>query len=326
MPTVSILVPVYKAEKTLDACVESILAQSYADFELLLIDDASPDHCPEMCDAWAEKDPRIRALHPAKTGPGPSGARNAGLDAAKGQWLTMVDSDDTVAPDLLEKLLAGAERSGAELVLCNCRPVTEDGAEHPLPADEQFAKETVLDVNAFWDAFNTPWINQFTGTAHRLYAAKLFDGVRYPLGMLHEDYYVLPDLIARCTKILCLPFTGYYVLRHAGSITDGAKHEVRLAMTKGDIHRAEYFLQNGWDDRAEGALTDAALFLYKNKRGYDLTRPGHKAEFAAVKRELCRVYSALAAQKGAASLKLRAAALRMGLPVFYAYTKILSRR
>ncbi|WP_302376881.1 glycosyltransferase family 2 protein [Gemmiger sp.] len=326
MPTVSILVPVYKAEKTLDACVESILAQSYADFELLLIDDASPDHCPEMCDAWAEKDPRIRALHPAKTGPGPSGARNAGLDAAKGQWLTMVDSDDTVAPDLLEKLLAGAERSGAELVLCNCRPVTEDGAEHPLPADEQFAKETVLDVNAFWDAFNTPWINQFTGTAHRLYAAKLFDGVRYPLGMLHEDYYVLPDLIARCTKILCLPFTGYYVLRHAGSITDGAKHEVRLAMTKGDIHRAEYFLQNGWYDRAEGALTDAALFLYKNKRGYDLTRPGHKAEFAAVKRELCRVYSALAAQKGAASLKLRAAALRMGLPVFYAYTKILSRR
>jgi len=326
MPTVSILVPVYKAEKTLDACVESILAQSYADFELLLIDDASPDHCPEMCDAWAEKDPRIRALHPAKTGPGPSGARNAGLDAAKGQWLTMVDSDDTVAPDLLEKLLAGAERSGAELVLCNCRPVTEDGAEHPLPADEQFAKETVLDVNAFWDAFNTPWINQFTGTAHRLYAAKLFDGVRYPLGMLHEDYYVLPDLIARCTKILCLPFTGYYVLRHAGSITDGAKHEVRLAMTKGNIHRAEYFLQNGWYDRAEGALTDAALFLYKNKRGYDLTRPGHKAEFAAVKRELCRVYSALAAQKGAASLKLRAAALRMGLPVFYAYTKILSRR
>ena len=227
---------------------------------------------------------------------------------------------------VLEKLLAGAERSGAELVLCNCRPVTEDGAEHPLPADEQFAKETVLDVNAFWDAFNTPWINQFTGTAHRLYAAKLFDGVRYPLGMLHEDYYVLPDLIARCTKILCLPFTGYYVLRHAGSITDGAKHEVRLAMTKGDIHRAEYFLQNGWYDRAEGALTDAALFLYKNKRGYDLTRPGHKAEFAAVKRELCRVYSALAAQKGAASLKLRAAALRMGLPVFYAYTKILSRR
>ena len=322
MPKISILVPVYKAESTLDACVESILAQTFADFELLLIDDASPDRCPEMCDAWAKKDPRIRALHPAKTGPGPSGARNAGLDAASAPWITMVDSDDTIAPQLLETLLHGAETSGAELVLCNACPVTGDGVQHPLPDAERFTKETLLDVNAFWDAFNTPWINQFTGTAHRLYAASLFDGVRYPVGLLHEDYYVLPDLIAHCTKILCLPFTGYYVLRHAGSITDGARHEVRLAMTKGDIHRAEYFLQNGWYDRAEGALTDAAHFLYKNKRAYDLSKPGHRAEFVETKQALCRAYDALAAQKGAASLKLRAAALHLGLPVFEAYLKV----
>ena len=311
MPKVSILVPVYKAEKTLDACVESILAQTFQDFELLLIDDESPDRCPEMCDAWAKKDPRIRALHPAKAGP----------QAAAAPWLTMVDSDDTIAPDLVEKLLAGAETTGAELVICNACPVTEDGARHPLPADEQFTKDTLLDVDAFWDAFSTPWINQFTGTAHRLYAARLFDGVRYPVGLLHEDYYVLPDLIAHCSAVYCMAFTGYYVLRHAGSITDGARHEVRLAMTKGDIHRAEYFLHNGWYDRAEGALTDAALFLHDNKRAYDLTKPGHRAEFAETKRELCRVYDALAAQKGSASMKLRAAALRAGLGVFAMYVR-----
>ena len=233
----------------------------------------------------------------------------------------MVDSDDTVAPDLLETLLAGAERTGAELVLCNGCPVTEDGVRHPLPENERFTEETLLGVEAFWDAFGTPWINQFTGTAHRLYAARLFAHARYPLGMLHEDYYLLPDLIAGCTKIACLPYTGYYVLRHAGSITDGARHEVRLAMTRGDIHRAEYFLANGWYDRAEGALTDAALFLHSNKHAYDLTKPGHRAEFAETKRELCRVYDALAAQKGAASLKLRAAALHIGLPVFAGYLK-----
>ena len=107
-PAVSVIVPVYKAEATLDACVESILAQTFPDFELLLIDDESPDRCPEMCDAWAKKDPRIRVLHPAKAGPGPSGARNAGVQAAAAPWLTMVDSDDTIAPDLVEKLLAGA--------------------------------------------------------------------------------------------------------------------------------------------------------------------------------------------------------------------------
>ena len=111
------------------------------------------------------------------------------------------------------------------------------------------------------------------------------------------------------------------MLRHAGSITDGARHEVRLAMTKGDIHRAEYFLHNGWYDRAEGALTDAALFLHDNKRAYDLTKPGHRAEFAETKRELCRVYDALAAQKGSASMKLRAAALRAGLGVFAMYVR-----
>lgn len=145
--------------------------------------------------------------------------------------------------------------------------------------------------------------------------------MRYPVGLLHEDYYVLPDLIAHCSAVYCMAFTGYYVLRHAGSITDGARHEVRLAMTKGDIHRAEYFLRNGWYDRAEGALTDAALFLHDNKRAYDLTKPGHRAEFAATKHELCRVYDALAAQKGSASMKLRAAALRAGLGVFAMYVR-----
>ena len=113
-PVISVIVPVYKAEETLDGCVKSILAQTFADFELLLVDDASPDRCPALCDAWAQKDPRIRALHPPKQGPGPSGARNAGLDAARGRWITMVDSDDTVAPDLFATLYGAAERSGSK--------------------------------------------------------------------------------------------------------------------------------------------------------------------------------------------------------------------
>lgn len=325
-PTISIIVPVYKAESTLDACVESILAQTFAGFELLLIDDESPDASPALCDAWAERDPRIRALHPKKEGPGPSGARNAGLNAARGTWITMVDSDDTVAPDLLATLYAGARQSGADLVICNCCRVQEDGTLLPLPEQQRFPVDTILSEEQFWDAFGTPWINQFTGTAHRLYAARLFDGVRYPVGMVHEDYYVLPDLIARCGTVQCLAYTGYYVLQHAGSITATARQEVRLAMTRGDLHRAEYFLSRGWYDRAEGALTDAADFLYRHKKAYDLHKPGHRAEFAAVKGELCRVYGALAARKGVTSLKLRAAALRLGLPVFHAYRALLAAR
>ena len=319
MPTVTVIIPVYKVERYLDACVESVVRQSYADLEILLVDDGSPDRCPALCDAWAEKDPRIRVIH-RKNG-GLSAARNTGIETARGRYIVFVDSDDFLEPDTIRRAVAEQERTGAELVLCNCCPVTEDGARHPLPENERFTEETLRGVEAFWDAFGTPWINQFTGTAHRLYAARLFDGVRYPVGLLHEDYYVLPDLIAHCSAVYCMAFTGYYVLRHAGSITDGARHEVRLAMTKGDIHRAEYFLRNGWYDRAEGALTDAALFLHDNKRAYDLTKPGHREEFAETKHELCRVYDALAAQKGSASMKLRAAALRAGLGVFAMYVR-----
>ena len=325
-PTISVLVPVYKAEATLDDCVRSILAQSWPDFELLLIDDESPDGCPALCDAWAKRDPRIRALHPPKAGPGPSGARNAGLDAARGTWITMVDSDDTVAPDLLETLYRAAETSGADLVICNSCRRLPDGTLQPHPEEQRFGADTLLEEEAFWNAFNTPWINQFTGTAHRLYAAKLFEGVRYPVGMVHEDYYILPDLIARCGKVQCLAYTGYYVLQHEGSITATARREVRLAMTRGDIHRAGYFLSRGWYDRAEGALTDAAEFLYRNKRAYDLRKPGHRAEFSGVKEELCRTYGEFAARKGARSLNLRAAALRAGLPVFHADRALLPAR
>ena len=121
--------------------------------------------------------------------------------------------------------------------------------------------------------------------------------------------------------------SGYKITRAGDDAAGLAISEKMRAQITG-LDKAQDNAKDGISlvQTAEGALTDAALFMYKNKRGYDLARPGHKAEFAAVKRALCRVYSALAAQKGAASLKLRAAALRMGLPEFYAYTKMLSRR
>ncbi|MFR3792895.1 MAG: glycosyltransferase family 2 protein [Blautia massiliensis (ex Durand et al. 2017)] len=325
-PKISVIVPVYKAETTLDACVRSILSQTFDDFELLLVDDESPDSCPVLCDSWARQDRRIQALHPAKDGIGPSGARNAGLEAAQGEWITMVDSDDVVSPDLFATLYAAAQQSGAGLVICNGCQMLPDGTTRKLPEEQRFEKDTILTEPEFWDAFNTPWISQFTGTAHRLYAARLFEGVRYPVGMLHEDYYVLPDLIARCGKIQCLAYTGYYVRQHEGSITATGRHELRLAVTSGDIHRAEYFLSRDWYDRAEGALTDAAEFLYRNRKAPDLQQLDRRAEFAEVRVELCRVYAALAARKGSFSLKVRALALRAGLPVFHAYTRLLRAR
>ena len=101
-PEISIIVPVYKVERYLNECIDSILAQTFTDFELILVDDGSPDGCPALCDAAAAKDSRIRVIH--KPNGGVSSARNAGLDTVRGNWIGFVDSDDSIDPSYYEKL------------------------------------------------------------------------------------------------------------------------------------------------------------------------------------------------------------------------------
>ena len=118
MPRISVIVPVYKTEAYLSRCVESILDQTCADLELLLIDDGSPDRCPQLCDEFAAKDSRIRVIH--KVNGGVSSARNAGLNVAEGDYIAFVDSDDYIEPDMYEKMLAAAEKNSCDVVLCDC--------------------------------------------------------------------------------------------------------------------------------------------------------------------------------------------------------------
>ena len=107
-PLISVIVPVYKVEPYLDRCVQSIVNQTYKNLEIILVDDGSPDHCPAMCDAWAEKDSRIRVIH--KENGGVSTARNAGINIAKGAFFTFVDSDDWIDRDALQLLWDKAVR------------------------------------------------------------------------------------------------------------------------------------------------------------------------------------------------------------------------
>ena len=103
---ISIIVPVFKAETFINRCVDSILAQSFSNFELILIDDGSPDKCPEICDEYSKKDKRIRVIH--KTNAGVSAARNTGIKVAKGKWLMFCDSDDYVSSNWCEKMYNSA--------------------------------------------------------------------------------------------------------------------------------------------------------------------------------------------------------------------------
>ncbi len=113
---ISVIIPVYKVEKYLDRCVDSVVNQTYKNLEIILVDDGSPDNCPAMCDEWAKKDSRIRVIH--KGNGGVSAARNTGLDIAKGEYIGFVDSDDYIDSTMYEKLLKKAKESDADLTMC----------------------------------------------------------------------------------------------------------------------------------------------------------------------------------------------------------------
>jgi glycosyltransferase involved in cell wall biosynthesis len=123
-PLISVIVPVYKVEAYLDPCVESIINQTYRNLEIILVDDGSPDRCPEMCDAWAAKDSRIKVVH--KENGGASDARNAGLDVFLGDYVTFVDADDLVASDMVEVLFKGCVDNGADVSMCALQNFSEN--------------------------------------------------------------------------------------------------------------------------------------------------------------------------------------------------------
>ena len=124
-PLVTVVVPIYNVEKYLDACIESVVGQTYRNLEVILVDDGATDSCPKKCDAWAARDGRIKVVHKRNQGLGM--ARNSGLEAASGKYICFFDSDDYVDADAVECLVEHAEHTGADVVVSGIRQVLDDG-------------------------------------------------------------------------------------------------------------------------------------------------------------------------------------------------------
>ena len=131
MELISVIVPVFKVDPYLDRCVESIVNQTYRNLEIILVDDGSPDSCGAMCDAWAEKDRRIKVIH--KKNGGLSDARNAGLDIATGTLIGFVDSDDFIRSDMYLLLMERLMEDGSDIAACGVEMVFEDGTPSRTP-------------------------------------------------------------------------------------------------------------------------------------------------------------------------------------------------
>lgn len=223
MPVISVIVPVYKVEPYLRRCIDSILAQTYTDFELILVDDGSTDNCGAICDEYAKQDARIRVIH--QENGGLSAARNAGIDAAQGDYLTFIDSDDFIAEGFLEQLWQTAQETAAECVICGMC-MFRDGEEVSVQLTSG-AAETMSGREACMDIYHMGG-NVPVMACGKLYRRELFDGIRYPPGRIHEDDATTPKVLYRAKKISVSSAPLYAYRQREGSITHEKFTEKRL--------------------------------------------------------------------------------------------------
>lgn len=189
-PLVSIIVPIYKVEEYLDECVESLIKQTYKNIEIILVDDGSPDHCPQMCDRWATKDNRIRVVH--KKNGGLSSARNAGIEVAKGDYIGFVDSDDFVHEQMYEKLVHGFDgRDDIGITACLVNNYRE-GEISPYGKKWEISLPQILQHSDF--SVSMILLNRPFMVWNKLYRRDLIGDIRFREGRNNEDTLFMYDI------------------------------------------------------------------------------------------------------------------------------------
>ncbi|OZG57216.1 glycosyl transferase family 2 [Bifidobacterium tissieri] len=249
-PLISVVVPVYKVERYLDDCLRSIVAQTYRNLEIIVVDDGSPDGCPAICDAWEKKDPRIRVIH--KPNGGLSSARNAGLDVIQGDVVGFVDSDDEIEPDMYEHMIKTMHDADADVVMCGTRTMNEDGtlaeydASSAMPSRDFTMQEAVEGFLYHRDGMTG-------GIWCRIYDARFFRkdgmGLRFPDGLNSEDYYMVSRIYPAMRRLAFRPNPFYRYRQRENSISHAKinKHSFDK-ITIADLC-TKYLYQQGYLDR-----------------------------------------------------------------------------
>ncbi|WP_049962657.1 glycosyltransferase [Ruminococcus sp. HUN007] len=215
MSLISVIVPVYKVEKYLDRCIDSIVNQTFKDIEIILIDDGSPDNCSKMCDEWGERDSRIVVIH--QENQGLSAARNSGIRIAKGDYFTFVDSDDWISPTMISDLYEIINKHDADISICNFirtdRKMNKEDSEDSkelVYSQEEFMK-LIMRING------NRCIHYAWG---KLYKRKVIDfDEHYPVGMLNEDVEGMFKAVIQSQKIVETNKIGYYYFNNTESIS-----------------------------------------------------------------------------------------------------------
>lgn len=208
-PTISVVVPAYNVECYVRRCVESALAQTYGNIEVLLVDDGATDSSGVFCDESAYVDSRVLVIH--KTNGGPSSARNRGMSLAGGKYLAFVDSDDWIDAKALEVLLQEADKAHADVTLCGTTLVYDDGSTLISPL-----RETSVTSYVGMDAVRRLYLD--FSVWGKLYKRELFDRIRFPEGKLYEDARTQYKVALVTDSIVVVPLALYYYYQRGNSI------------------------------------------------------------------------------------------------------------
>lgn len=215
---ISVIVPVYNVEKYLPQCIDSILAQTYTDFELIIVDDGSTDRSGQICDEYKDKDSRVYVVHQENRGV--SAARNVGIDMAKGEYIAFVDSDDYVSGEYLEKLYNCLACNNADISICGMLSFF-DGKKLDSDLVESIKKdrtvmtgrEACLSIYKMDGRVSVmPW--------GKMYKASLFDNIRYPIGLIYEDDATTPRLFYKAKNVAMFADALYFYRNREDSITN----------------------------------------------------------------------------------------------------------
>lgn len=263
-PLISVIVPIYNVEQYLCRCVECLTAQTYKNLEIILVDDGSPDNCPQFCDEYAKKDSRIKVIH--KKNGGLSDARNAGMKVATGEYISFIDSDDYVSNDFIETLYNAILSENSDIVECSVVKFYED--EH---FDEYKDDLKITSFNTEESLSKLIAENPFKQHVwNKLYKSDLVSGVPYAVGKLNEDEFWTYQIFGQAKKVTRVNKTMYYYFQRQSSIMGNTYNLRRLDALEGKANRQKYIEKYfpGLAAQAKVDLFESCIFAYQSVLKY----------------------------------------------------------
>lgn len=311
MQLISIIIPVYKAEKYLERCIDSVCQQTYQNLEIILVNDGSPDKSGEICDEYAAKDSRISVIH--KENGGLSSARNCALDVANGEYISFVDSDDYIDKKMYERLYSLMVSFHAQISCCGIKNVNEEGKVLSLYNND--ASKTVMAFSrydAMMELINNRIItNSF---CDKLFCAAIFKDIRFVEGMILEDMEAMPRCLAKTNQVIYTSEPFYNYVMTSDSILRSRFSIRQFDAMRASAQRIAFFEREcpAGVNRAKSQHISICLDLIY--RSYAAPDCDSKREEAI--REVFRLRAEIGATGLRASTRVKIQLLRVGLPLY----------